>query len=257
MNNRELLFKVIPAAKLAGDYLRRRREQIAGRASLKEEANVAFESLCLITKELQKIVPYPIFSIERKEKLAGDSCWIIDPTDGTWNYLHNDVLWGVSIALVRNMQTQLGVIYLPDRFRLIGATTGTSIVVKCIREKINLTTRTDRAFSRAVIWMDWAKPEKDKEGILTCSVFAKIRKTGVMTQCRQCTTASLVEVAIGNISACVLPGPNPQDIAAGCLFVEKAGGKVTDFFGNPWTPFSPNIVASNGLLHDQILEALK
>jgi fructose-1,6-bisphosphatase/inositol monophosphatase family enzyme len=53
-----------------------------------------------------------------------------------------------------------------------------------------------------------------------------------------------------------LPGPEPFDIAAAGLIVEKAGGKVTDMQGNPWSPFSESIVATNGLIHEALLEVL-
>jgi len=76
-------------------------------------------------------------------------------------------------------------------------------------------------------------------------------------QIRLCSTASLMAVATGKICAYVHPHPAPEDFAAGALIVEKAGGKVTDLQGKPWDIFSKSIVASNGILHEEILNGIK
>jgi myo-inositol-1(or 4)-monophosphatase len=63
-------------------------------------------------------------------------------------------------------------------------------------------------------------------------------------------------VATGKIEGYVHPGPTPFDIAAGCLIVEACGGRVTDMEGKPWTAFSKSIVATNGLIHEGVLQLL-
>ena len=67
---------------------------------------------------------------------------------------------------------------------------------------------------------------------------------------------SLMAVASGKICAYIHPHPAPEDFAAAAFIVEKAGGKVTDLGGNAWDLSSDSIVATNGLLHDQVLKVL-
>jgi len=214
--------------------------------------NLDLVSHSLLSKKLRKIYPkIPIYSEEGKERIKrtrGKSL-IIDPLDGSINYFHQDVFWGLSVALVKNSQTQLGVVYLPALKQLAGVTkTGDSFS----RGDISLRVRKDRDIARAQIWLDWGKESK-----AVLLLFPRLGKVSLYPQIRLCCTASLLAVAGGKIAAYVHPNPEPEDIAAGCLIVEKAGGKVTDFEGNPWTPFSKSIVASNGLVHRQILEVLK
>jgi len=210
------------------------------------------KSHLILSKGLRKIASeIPVYSEEgegRIEKTKGKS-WIIDPLDGTVNFFHQDVFWGLSVALVEDQRTQLGVIYLPALKQLAGVTREGKVFTK---GNIVLEVRKGKDISKAQIWLDWGK---ESEAVL--SILPKIKRISLYPQIRLCCTASLLAVAGGKISAYIHPHPAPEDIAAGCLIVEKAGGRVTDLDGNPWTPFSDSIVASNGLLHNQILEALK
>ena len=254
MDNQQLLGELVNLAEEVGQTLletqprvrklRRRIGDIVTNAELLSHSTI-LKRLRILTPEI------PIFSEEGKEAIRKTSriIWIVDPIDGTFNYIHRDVFWGISIALVANQQTQLGVVYLPALNRLIGATREGKVITK---GNLILHVRPDRNLSEALIWTDW-----DKKAKVTPSVFVKIGRAGLRPQVRQCCSASLLAVATGNITAFIHPGPGPEDIAAGCLIVEKAGGRVTDLGGNNWTPFSDSIVASNGLLHEQILKAIK
>lgn len=64
-------------------------------------------------------------------------------------------------------------------------------------------------------------------------------------------------VALGRIDAFIHTEPKPFDIAAAGLIVEMAGGRVTNLSGQPWTPFSTSIVASNSHVHDELLTLLQ
>ncbi|MCX6795929.1 MAG: inositol monophosphatase, partial [Candidatus Falkowbacteria bacterium] len=76
--------------------------------------------------------------------------------------------------------------------------------------------------------------------------------------CRQLGSAAieLAYVASGRIESIVIPGANNYDVAAGVLLVREAGGVVTDFIGRNWNINSKDILASNGLVHEEILAAL-
>lgn len=210
----------------------------------------------IICKGLKRIAPdIPIYSEEGEERLENiqEPRFIEDPLDGTINFYHQDVFWGISIALVENQEIQLGVIYLPALKQLIGVTRSAGRKGRLIQKgKISFGVRKDNDITKAQIWTDWAK----KPGI-TVPMFSKIAKHSFRPQVRMSCSAALLWVASGRISGFVHGSIGPEDGAAGSLIVEEAGGRVTDLDGNPWTPFSESIVASNGILHDQILEALK
>ena len=67
----------------------------------------------------------------------------------------------------------------------------------------------------------------------------------------------MTAVALGKIDAYIHLSPLPFDFAAMALVVEKHGGKVTECDGSPWHAFSSSIIASNGILHDELLETIK
>lgn len=201
-----------------------------------------------ITKQLGLLDPsIPIFSEEDEIPLSSKGkMWVVDPLDGTVNFFHQDQNWGVSVALVEDGRIKIGAICLPAQSKIFGCYDNGE-VTSGEHDGVNA----ERDLSEAQIWTDWSKQAKDVPGIL-----AKLQRVSLYPQIRLCATVSLMAVATGRISAYVHPHPAPEDFAAGALIVERAGGKVTDFSGQPWSIFSKSIVASNGILHDQILQAI-
>jgi myo-inositol-1(or 4)-monophosphatase len=187
--------------------------------------------------------------------------WIVDPVDGTGNFLCQDNLWGVSIALVKDSQSVAGVVYLPCDGYLYYATNVTTAKRCMVHEKEiiscdEMKTHPEKRLSRSRVWTDWVKGSaSDHEQVL--KTFAQLSYHTLYPQIRVCCTASMVRVASGSISAYVHIKPQPFDIAAAGLIVQQAGGKVTDLAGNPWNPFSPSIIASNGPTHKELLRILK
>lgn len=252
MNCNDLLRPVEDIAREVGGYLKNlqprvRQEQKAGKDFLTDADLMSHR---LIKIRLEKLTPkIRIYSEEDEAEIAetGETCWIVDPLDGSINYFHQDSCWGVSIALVENKQTQMGVVYLPALRRGIAITAGKSFV-----RPDSLGVRKDTDISRAQIWTDHTKGSPE----LVIGIFSKLSKVSLYPQVRLCATYSLLSVAFGKIAGYVHSAPKPEDFSAACLAVEKAGGKVTDLEGNPWSPFSKSIVASNGLLHEKILDAV-
>lgn len=254
INIQKLLPEVNEIIQKAGEFLlelqpRVRNIESTGKDFLTE---ADLKSHSLISERLQRLTPeIPVYS-EEGEKFditQRGALWVVDPLDGTVNYFHQDVFWGVSIALVENQRTQLGVVYLPSLNQLAGVAREGDIVTK---GNITLGVRSDTNLSWAQIWTDWGKESK-----AALSILPKLKEVSLYPEIRLCCSASLLAVASGRISGYIHPQPAPEDIAAGCLIVEKAGGRITDFKGNDWAPFSDSIIASNGLLHEQILEAIR
>jgi len=253
MKNQKLLENAVGAIKKAGDILLRIQR---GTKEIKREGKdfltkADLHSNSIIVSRLRELTPrVPINSEEGDKNLnrTEKEIWIIDPLDGTVNFFHQDVFWGVSVAFVRNRQTELGAIYLPALDVLIGATRDGKIIK---RGNFDFGVGKESDLSRAQVWLDWSKESK-----AVLSILPKIAKVSLYPQIRLCATASLMAVATGKIVAYIHPHPAPEDFSAGYLIVEMAGGKVTDLAGRPCTPFSDSMVASNGKLHNQILEAV-
>lgn len=211
-----------------------------------------------ISKRLRYLtLQTPIYS-EEKELLfkCQKKLWVVDPLDGTINYSNGDWFWGLSIAYIENGQTQIGAVYLPALNQLaVVSREGKTIVNGC-----KLAVSAEAELNKVQVWIDWPKilpavQFKNSRRIILSLLDKLVEKT-FYPQIRLCCSASLMAVATGQISAYIHPRPGIEDFAAGCLIVEKAGGKVTDLDGKPWNLDSQSIVASNGLIHEKLLELL-
>ena len=188
-----------------------------------------------------------IYSEEAGGKLKRSGWqWIIDPMDGSWMYYKQWKAWGVSSALVHNGLTQLGVVHLPARGVIF-----TALADGSLKGPTKLSQESD--LKESLVLADWTKPDYPD---VTLRVLAKLargtRYPGILVSC----TDSMMKVAMGKADGYVCPAPAPEDHAAAGLIVQQAGGRVTDMEGKAWTPFSKSLVASNGILHDSLLELL-
>jgi len=175
--------------------------------------------------------------------------WIIDPIDGTHNFVHQIEVFGTSVAVAFKEEVVLGMIYMPltDEFYIAqkgkGAyRNGKRIVVS------------KRRLNRATLIYDSSirlnKGEMLKKlGKVSDKVF-NIRMFGS-------TVRSLTYVAEGKAEAAVEFNDKVWDFAAGLLLVEEAGGKATGFNGRPWSIDTKRYIASNRAVHKDILRFLK
>jgi myo-inositol-1(or 4)-monophosphatase len=216
----------------------------------------------MIEVELSKEFPnIPYFSEEgvRKAVVSGYQ-WIVDSLDGTVNYFSGIPDWGVSIALSYDSRPTIGVIFLPANEQLFSVTQKFDWpLLTEVKEgnQVPIKVSKDTSLANSQVWTDWVKERHggaDHQRVR--DIFRILGEKTLYPQIRLCCTASMMAVAQGKIAGYVHPGPEPFDIAAAGLIVEKAGGKVTDMQGNPWSPFSESIVATNGLIHEALLEVL-
>jgi myo-inositol-1(or 4)-monophosphatase len=175
--------------------------------------------------------------------------WVVDPLDGTHNYVYGIPLYGVSVGLVKNGTPILGVITLPEFKETYTAVRGggaflngekTTVSGRCLREALMVyDSRMHNDLKAFLRNLD----------VLSGKVFSE-RKFGV-------ASLSFAWIASGRIDAYVIQTTKPYDIAAGSLIVDEAGGRVTDFYGEPWNIHSKNIVASNTIIHEHILSTIE
>jgi myo-inositol-1(or 4)-monophosphatase len=206
----------------------------------------------IILGEIRRSFPLDGIISEERGTVKGvnNLTWILDPIDGTTNFSFHNPLWCISLALAKEEGLILGIIYAPYMDELFvgikgeGALlNGRPIKVSNIKDGKILNT-----FCHG----------REKNDIKKALKYYSKQKLADK-DCRQMGTAALelAYVAAGRVESFVAPGDKIWDVAAGVLLVEEAGGKLTDFNGKPWRFDSPDIVASNGLIHKDILKALK
>ncbi|EMA11852.1 myo-inositol-1(or 4)-monophosphatase [Haloarcula quadrata] len=177
------------------------------------------------------------------------SLWVIDPIDGTANYVRGMRLWGTAVSAIVDGEPVASVTYLPSYGDLYaagpesGTRGGTELAVSG---------RTDpETFAVAPVgW--WDRDDRDEFGRLCSAVgdrFGDIRRLGSFQ-------ATLAHVADGALEGLVCTRPMaPWDTLAGVHMVRQAGGMVTDLDGEPWTHDSDSVVASNGEAHEAFVAA--
>jgi len=180
---------------------------------------------------------------------ASGYSWIIDPIDGTHNFVHRIDVFGVSIAVAYGDKVVLGLIYMPLTNELYIGEKGKGTYLN--GKKITVS---KRKLKEATLIYDSSirfnkKPMLKKLGQL-CDRAFNVRMFGS-------TVRSLSYVAEGKVEAEVEFNDKLWDFAAGLLLVEEAGGKCTDFKGKPWGLNTKRYIAANRTIHKDLLKMLK
>lgn len=186
-----------------------------------------------------------------RAKKTSDYLWVVDPLDGTSNYIMGNPLFAVSAALLYKNEPMLGVVYAPYLGEIYmaekgqGATLGNKKIVVNSQNKL----------SSAILTFCHGSDKKEVKRAI--KMYEQFKLLG--RDMRQLGSASLecCFVASGKTSAIMISGVKPWDVAAGALIVREAGGKVTDFSGKEWNINSQDILASNNKIHGQLLKILK
>ncbi|MFD1634251.1 inositol monophosphatase family protein [Haloplanus ruber] len=194
----------------------------------------------------------------RKRLQADETAWIVDPIDGTTNYVRDIPLWATSVAVVVDGDPVAAANCLPmlgDEYHA-----GTDDVIRTTYQPDgpvddgDSVTVSDASSLEASIVAPTLRYTGDGVygsllGALSPHV-GDVRRFGSAQ-----TTLSLV--AGGHLDAAVgVTEAHPWDTVAGVHLIERAGGTVTDLDGDPWTPRSEGLVASNGRIHDALLAVL-
>ncbi len=253
----DLLDFAIETARQAGQLLRARFEQqhtVASKSSpidLLTEADLASERL-IVARIRQR---FPTHAIRAEEMAAGaqvsDVFWLIDPLDGTTNYAHGFPIFSVVIALAYRDEVQIGVTYDPLRDELFTAQRGAGAFLNGRRLRVSQAAHLGQALVATGFPYDRATNPQNNLGPFN-QIMPRVR--GI----RRGGSAALdlAYVAAGRLDGYWEFWLNPWDWAAGALLVTEAGGTVTDVAGNPWRLDSRSMVATNGLLHGELLRAV-
>jgi len=193
-----------------------------------------------IVREIKRYYPDHAFLCEESGKTGDDKhVWVIDPLDGTSNYLHGIPHFAVSIAQQVNGRTEHGVVYDPMREELFTASKGGGAFMNNKRLRVSARTELEGAVLATAFPFRERNKLQDYAKIFQ-AVFARIEDI------RRAGTASLdlAWVAAGRMDGYFEMGLRPWDVAAGALIVREAGGVVLDFDGNDTVEESGNIIAA-------------
>ncbi len=208
----------------------------------------------LIVERLAREFPRDAILAEERGACAGSSGrrWIVDPLDGTTNYAHGVPIFAVSIALEDEHGIALGVIHDPNQRETFTAERGQGAHLDGQRLAVSSTKRLNESLLATGLPYDIR--ETTRTNLPEYGAFS-LRTQGVRRM--GSAVLYLAYVAAGRIDGYWELRLGPWDAAAGSLMVEEAGGRVTSLTGGPLDLRAPQIVASNGHIHDEMLNTLR
>lgn len=252
---------MIEAAKASGEGLKRRYRDLsrlevrtkAGPSDLVSIADEEAEATCRKILEATQLG----YSFIGEETCASNvapegMAWIVDPLDGTTNFLFGCPLWGVNVALARDGQVVAGVTYIPELDELYTAVLGGGAFLNGRRLWVSDRTKLSEALLSCGIPFA-SKPflkEFAREMEILPALVTGIRRTGACA-------VDMAWVAAARWDAYWERYTNAWDMAPGVLLVSEAGGRATSVSGDPVDIFSNNVLVSNGGMHDQLVELLR
>lgn len=175
--------------------------------------------------------------------------WIIDPIDGTVNFANGIPLCCVSIGIEYNNEMIMGAVYNPFMNELFVAEKGKGAMLN--GNPIHVSSKDDVLTSCLVTGFPYTYLDEPNGAL---EVFGKLLRAGVPVRRLGSAAIDLCWVAAGRFDGFYEHKLNAWDSAAGFLMVQEAGGKVSDFTNNAYSPYQPHIIATNGKIHDQLLE---
>jgi len=177
--------------------------------------------------------------------------WIIDPIDGTINFASGIPICAVSIGLEKNGKMIMGAVYNPFINELFFAEKGMGATLN--DKKISVTQKKEVLHSCLVTGFPYSYLDEPNGPL---QVFERFIRKGVPVRRLGSAAIDLCWVAAGRFEGFYEHKLSAWDVAAGFLIVQEAGGKVTDMTGNPYSPYHHQIVATNGLIHEELLEVI-
>jgi len=208
----------------------------------------------MITSKIKALFPdHDILAEEFTDINSGsDFRWIIDPLDGTTNYIHGFPFFCVSLALERLNTMVVGIVYDPILDEMFVAEKGKGTFLNEREIHVSNTHSIVKSLLATGFPYDIQKDNGNNLNYFNKMILKAqaIRRAGS-------AALDLAYVAAGRFDGFWELKLNPWDIAAGWLLVEEAGGLVTDIAGRDYYLESSSILASNGIIHKEIIDVLK
>lgn len=186
-----------------------------------------------------------------KRDEASNRTWLIDPLDGTTNFAHRFPFFAVSIALEIEKEIVMGVVYNPYMNEFFEAAKGKGAYLNGETLRVSATTTLQESLLATGFPYD---VHERSEGVLKLLEKMIVRAQGI----RRLGSAALdlCYVAAGRLDGFWEEDLKPWDTGAGDIIVREAGGRLSTFGGKPYNPYLGSVVASNGLIHDEMVRVL-
>ncbi|UBM61299.1 inositol monophosphatase [Candidatus Sulfidibacterium hydrothermale] len=207
----------------------------------------------ILIKELKKLLPEAGFIAEEDDKLARGSRfnWIVDPLDGTTNFIHKIPLYSISIALNDGEETILGVVHEINLEESFYAWKNGPALLNGKEIRVTDTEILDKSLiATGFPYYDYSKLDPYLD------LFKDLMQSSRGVRRLGSAAVDLAYVAAGRFELFYEYGLNPWDVAAGALIVKQAGGQITRFNGDGDYVFGKEIVASNTRVHNEFLRKL-
>jgi myo-inositol-1(or 4)-monophosphatase len=216
--------------------------------NLVTEVDHASEKIIIDT--IKKNFPDHHILTEESGDLVQDSQykWIVDPIDGTVNFAHRIPICCISIAVEHNKKMVLGAIYNPYINELFVAEKGAGA---SLNDKRITVSKKERVINSCLVTGFPYTYLDEPNGPL--EVFSRFIRKGVPVRRLGSAAIDLAWVAAGRFDGFYEHKLQAWDSAAGFLMVEEAGGKVTHFNGDYYSPYKPGLIASNGIIHEELV----
>lgn len=206
-----------------------------------------------LVEGLSKLLPESGFIAEEGtgEPKDGGLNWVIDPLDGTTNFVHQIPTFAVSVALMDGKNILLGVVYEPNRKEVFHATKNGGAFLNQKPIQVSAV----RKMSESLIATGFPYEDSEKMQRYLQLLYTFVMKSHGFRRIGS-AAVDLSYVACGRFEGFYEYGLNPWDVAAGALIVQEAGGRVNDFRSGDNFVFGREIIAS-GHIQDEMLQVLK
>ncbi len=207
-----------------------------------------------IIEKLSELIPSSGFIAEEgtSTKKGEVYNWIIDPLDGTTNFIHGIPCFAVSIALMRNNKMVLGVVYEINQDECFYAWEHSKAYLNGVEIKVSeAATVADALLATGFPYYDYSKMTEYLE------LFKYFMQHSHGLRRLGSAATDLAYVACGRFEGFYEYGLQPWDVAAGAFIVEQAGGRVTDFSGGNNYVFGKELVAGNSACFEEFLQVIK
>jgi myo-inositol-1(or 4)-monophosphatase len=179
--------------------------------------------------------------------------WVFDPLDGTTNYAHGIPIFCSTVALEIDGLPVVGAVYDPNRRELFTAARGQGAMLNGAPLRVSASARLLDSVLVTGFPYDIREPARMRDILALFTAFL-----GEARAVRRLGSAAidLCWVAAGRMDGFWEQALQPWDIMGGALIVEEAGGRVTHLDGSPWNAHRGNVLASNGVVHDEMLKVV-